>query len=142
MSKQDRLLHEPCEYGCTNPQCEDLDHWKDRADYFHEVSKNQMARAEAAEQALERGDELLRQARYFYVRSEAEAKHILEEIGAFLDEPREPAMNNPTPPQDKAPRESCERCGGFPRGDWAAHKPMCSIGRDLRKPTTPRRTTR
>ncbi len=47
-----------------------------------------------------------------------------------------------TPPQDKAPRESCERCGGFPRGDWAAHKPMCSIGRDLRKPTTPEDTER
>ncbi len=51
------LLGEDCEYGCED-RCEDLQHWKDRTDYLHEVSKNQMARAEAAEQALERADEL------------------------------------------------------------------------------------
>ena len=46
-----RALGLDCEYGCEGP-CEDLQHWKDRARYFHEVSEIQMARAEEGERNI------------------------------------------------------------------------------------------
>lgn len=47
---QEGELGVDCEYGCSGP-CENLDHWKDRASYFHTVSWNQI---EARDEAIKR----------------------------------------------------------------------------------------
>lgn len=39
------LENEPCEYGCDGP-CKRLDHWKDRAAYWHAVAEEWRARLE------------------------------------------------------------------------------------------------